>query len=78
MAFPSVGSDAPLGTTAIWFPIVNEIALRSSKIARAGSQERPPFVVRAKTVCERSAEVLASARRPSRNWGSQLRSRRGR
>jgi len=40
-------------------PIVNEIARCSSKIARAGSHELPPFVVRANTVCERSADVFA-------------------
>ena len=33
------GGTPLLGTTAIWFPIVNEIALCSSKMARGGSHE---------------------------------------
>jgi hypothetical protein len=73
MAFTSVGTP-PLGTTAIWFPIVNEIAFCSSKMARAGSQETPPFVDLAKTVCERSARVLASAVKLTLLLGNVLRS----
>jgi len=55
-------------------PIVNEIARCSSKIARAGSHELPPFVVRANTVCERSANVCRSALRLTLSLGNVLRS----
>jgi hypothetical protein len=72
--FTSVGTAPPVGTTTIWFPIVNEIPPSRSKIGRAGSQETPLFVERAKTVCERSANVCASAVKLTLSLGNVLRS----
>ena len=42
-----MSTRVPSGWTAIWLPIVNRFAY-GAKIARAGSQVRPPLVVRAK------------------------------
>src|SRR5919198_316977 len=70
--FTSVGTEPPLGTTTIWFPIVNEIPPSRSKIGRAGSQDTPLSVERAKTVCERSANVCPSAVKLTLSLGNVL------